>query len=99
MVNLEDILDLLRQGKNFSQISRELHCSRNTVKSKLYGYIKTNNRHVPIPNWGLADRTRRRIISQKQNGVAVADIAKEFGISSSYVYKIIQHSRSRNGSR
>ena len=97
MVNSKKVITLIKQGKNFSEVAREMGCARNTVKSTLYRYLDKQASYVAITAWGLSDKDKRRIIDAREDGLPVQAIAADFGISISYVYKIVQ--RGRNASR
>jgi len=90
MVNKEQIIFLLKTGLNFSQVSKQLRCSRNTVKSHFWKYIKYNS--LPAPNlWQyLTDNDKRIIKDRKLSGDSAEVIANDFGICKSYVYKIVK---------
>lgn len=97
MVNSTHIIKLLKQGKNFSEVAKETGYARNTVKSTLYRYLDKQESYIALKSWGLSTKDKCRIISAKEDGVAVYQIAADFGISISYVYKIIK--REHNASR
>ena len=90
MVNrIEQIISLIKSGKNFSQIARELNCSRNTVKTYFWNHTKTH--YVLIPKlWGLTEKDIDNIVLRKKYGDDVKDIANDFNVSKSYIYKLIK---------
>jgi len=84
------IIVLLKDGKNFSEIARELGHSRNTIKSKFWNYVENFPLAVPTNLWGISPKQVREIVWRKENGERVEDIAADFDISTSYVYKLIK---------
>ena len=89
MVNSQKIISLIKDGYNFSQVARELSCSRNTVKSHFWKH--TNSHHIAIPNlWGLTEKEIVEIVTRKQDGDTAQEIADDFEISKSYVYKLVK---------
>jgi DNA-binding CsgD family transcriptional regulator len=89
MVKTEQIISLIQSGLNFSQTARELNCSRNTVKSRFWKYVQYN--YVAMPNfWGLTEKEIGVIVLRKKNGENAQDIADDFGISKSYIYKLVK---------
>ena len=85
-----DIIRLLKDGKNFSEIARELGHSRNTIKNKFWNYVEDYPLAVPTNIWGMSPKQIRQMVQRKEAGEHVEDIAADFDISKSYVYKLIK---------
>lgn len=91
MVNItNDIIKLLKRGKNFSEIAQELGHSRNTIKDKFWNHVENHPLAVPANLWGISPKDIREIVQRKEDGDNVKDIAADFDISKSYVYKLIK---------
>ena len=97
MVNSTKVISLLKQGKNFSEVARVTGYARNTVKAVLHRYLDKQESYITMVSWGLSDKDKLDIIDSKAYGMSASQIAKDYGISISYVYKIIQ--RERDASR
>jgi len=92
-----EVITLLRDGKNFSEIARELGVARNTVKTKFWNYVENHPLAVPTDLWGITNKQVKEMVQRKDEGERVEDIAADFDISKSYVYKLIKGYR--NASR
>jgi len=84
------VITLIQSGESFSAIARILNCSRNTVKNKFWKYVKNHPLVVPSNLWGISTKDIARIVQRKNDGDRVKDIAIDFEISKSYVYKLIK---------
>lgn len=92
--NVKEVMDLYKQGLNFSQIAKRLGCARNTVRAKVNEYIKTTGRSIPVRSKpGLSDEEIGKLLDDYDSGVKVKDIALELNISESYVYSMIRRYR------
>jgi hypothetical protein len=72
-----DIIRLLKDGKNFSEIAFELGHSRNTIKDKFRNYIENHPLAVPTNLWGVSPKDIRKIVQRKEDGDSVEDIAAD----------------------
>jgi DNA-binding CsgD family transcriptional regulator len=84
------VITLIQDGESFSSVARILNCSRNTVKSKFWEYVDNHPLAVPSNLWGIPTKDVIRIVQRKNDGDRVEDIARDFEISKSYVYKLIK---------
>ena len=84
------VITLIQDGESFSAIARILNCSRNTVKSKFWEHIESHPLAVPSNLWGIPTKDVAVIVQRKNDGDRVEDIARDFKISKSYIYKLIK---------
>ena len=90
MVKTKQVISLIQDGLNFSQTAKALKCSRNTVKAKFRNYVKNHSLVVPSNLWGISPKSIRAIVQLKEDGQRAEDIATNFDISKSYVYKLVK---------
>ncbi len=84
------VITLIQNGESFSAVARILNCSRNTVKNKFRKHVENHPLAVPSNLWGIPIKDVAAIVQRKNDGDRVEDIARNFEISKSYVYKLIK---------
>ena len=91
IVQISEVISLYNEGLNFTQISKQLNCSRNTVRNRIKEYINNTGKSIPTRTKpGLNAGQIKKVLDLKNSDVSVKDISSMFDVTDSCIYKILK---------
>jgi transposase len=91
VVNSEDVIEEYYSGYNFSQIARNLGCSRNTVKKYIKQYVVQTGNIIRIRTASkFSPQDILDIKELRKDGIFVTEISEMYGVTTSYIYRILR---------
>jgi len=86
-----EVAALVNAGYNFTEIAEQLGCARNTVRAKVRKYVDETGESLILPSKSkITPEKLIDILEQRRDGIPVTDIANEYNVTSSCIYKLLK---------
>lgn len=92
MINPNYVVSFFDGTKTLEEIAKKVGCSKSTVHRKIKEYLNCGGSYVLVKgNCGkITKNDILLILDRKSNGESVSTIAESYGVSDSYIYRLIR---------